>query len=66
VAEIFPQALLAVHCLGKTHTRSTGIGIAESVRVSERGERALLGLPEAIGSLSEKLPALSVAATRVD
>jgi hypothetical protein len=37
--------------------------LAESVRVSERGEQALSELPEALGSLSEKLPALSVVVT---
>jgi hypothetical protein len=37
--------------------------LAESVRVYERGEDALSELPEAVGSLSEELPALSVVVT---
>jgi len=39
--------------------------LAKSVRVSERGEQALLELPGAVRSLSEKLPALSVV-VRID
>jgi hypothetical protein len=39
--------------------------LAESVRVSERGEEALPELPEALGSPPEKRPALSVV-VRID
>jgi len=37
--------------------------LAESVRFPECGEEALSELPEVLGSLSEKLPALSVVVT---
>jgi len=39
--------------------------LAESVRFSERCEEALSELPEALGSLSEKHPALFVVAMRL-
>jgi hypothetical protein len=42
------------------HTSSTRFEISRISKFSGRGEQTLSELPEALGSLSEQLPALSV------